>query len=422
MVKQSLCDATPHDAAEAAETVLARADLLAQCTDQDDGITRLFCSPAMAAAHELVRTWMEEAGMSTRLDAAGNLTGRYGPAEGKTLLIGSHLDTVVDAGRYDGVLGVLMGLATVEAVARRGESLPWAIEVIGFSDEEGVRYGTPFLGSRALAGAFPDSLLELTDCDGIRVDEALRQFGVEPAAIPALAVDPQQIVGYLEPHLEQTRWLEQADAPLAVVTAIAGQSRYVLDWRGPGGHAGGVPMHERADPLVAAARWIAEADEIGRAIPGLMATFGRVDVEPCVSNCIPRRAVVSLDLRHPENSVRREVAGRVLELAESIRDDCGVRLESTEQLNQTAVTLDAALNDRLVAAADNAGHRIERVVCGAGHDAAVMASCVPSTMLLVRSPGGISHAPEETVVSADVAAGLQTIDLFIRQLGESHVR
>lgn len=398
-----------------AAEVLHRAARLAACTDSPPGITRLFCSTAMARAHEATRQWMSAAGMSTRVDAAGNLIGRCGPAGGRRLLIGSHLDTVVDAGPYDGVLGVLLGIAAVEAMAERLEDLPWAIEVIAFSEEEGVRYATPFLGSRALVGDFRPELLQLADHDGVAMDKALQDFGLNSERIGEAAVEADSVVGFIEPHIEQGRSLEEAHAPLGVVAAIAGQSRRILQFSGPGGHAGGVPMEQRRDPVIAAARWASQVDDMARNIPGLTATIGRVEVQPSIANCIAVAALVSLDVRHSEDQTRARAVDDMLAAAEQIANTHGVDLEVASQLDDASVPMDADLTRDLAETIEEAGLEYVETVSGAGHDAGVVARRLPAAMLLLRSPGGVSHRPEERVDQADVAAGLQVLIQFIER-------
>ncbi len=404
---------------ELAAEVLARCDALARCSEDPQRIHRTFCSPAMGYAQRLVSEWMQSAGMTTRVDAAANLIGRLervGPHASRRVLVGSHLDTVIDAGRYDGILGVMLGIAAATALRETGAALPWALEVIGFSDEEGVRYGVPFLGSRALAGTLDAELLRLGDAEGISMSQALRDFGVDPLEIPRCAAG-DDVAAYLEAHIEQGPLLEMLGAPLAAVTAIAGQSRLSIEWTGDGGHAGTAPMQGRNDAFTAACRWSLAVERLGLETPGLVATVGRVDVDPNVPNCIPRRVRASLDVRHHEDAVRTKAVGQLIELAEAAARDSrlAVRVEYDHQ--HAAVAMDADLAERLAGSITTTGFEPQRMVSGAGHDAGVMATVAPTALLFVRSPGGVSHHPDEAVTRGDVAAALRVMVDFIQRLG-----
>ncbi len=410
---------------ERATVVLERCDALAGCSGEPGRITRVFCSPAMREAHRLVGGWMTSAGMTTRVDAAGNLIGTFYPPgcdSQRRVMIGSHLDTVVDAGRYDGILGVMMGIAAVEALRDRNTALPCAIEVIGFSEEEGVRFGTPFIGSRALAGTLDGGMLALRDADGVTVAEALEGFGAKPQAADGMrsvrecAVEAGGVVAFLEAHIEQGPQLELAGEPLGVVTAIAGQTRMTLEWTGEGGHAGTVPMAQRSDPLVAASRWMAAVDEVGRTTQGLVATVGRMEVDPNAANCIPRRVRASLDVRHANDDLWRDATRRLLEQAERIAAEATLKFSGVLNHEHTAIAMDADLTERLAGVIAAAGHEPQRMVSGAGHDAGVMATVAPTAMLFLRSPGGVSHHPDEAVMRGDVAAGLAALVQFIEEL------
>jgi allantoate deiminase len=374
----------------------------------------------MREVHRMVEHWMQEAGMKCRLDAAANLIGRYEPPgcdPARRVLIGSHLDTVVDAGRYDGILGVMLGVATIVALREAGTTLPWAVETIGFSDEEGVRYGVPFLGSRALARTFDAALLRLTDADGVSMAQALHDFGVDPLEIPRCAAGGD-IAAYLEAHIEQGPLLELQGAPLGVATAIAGQSRLSIEWTGDGGHAGTVPMTERADAFAAACRWTLAVERIGLETPDLVATVGRVDVDPNVPNCIPRRTSVSLDVRHHQDAVRSDAVRQLVELAEQIARDSRLSVRVEYDHEHAAVAMDSSLADKLMESIAAVGYEPLRMVSGAGHDAGVMAAAAPTALLFVRSPGGVSHRPDEAVTEADVAAALLAMVEFVRRLAE----
>jgi allantoate deiminase len=402
-----------------ADEAIQRCNALARCTAEPGRITRLFCTPAMREAHRLVAHWMSQAGMTTRVDAAGNLRGMYLPPgcdSGRRIVLGSHLDSVADAGRYDGVLGVVMSIAAVQALGEAAAPLPWAIEVVAFSDEEGVRFAVPFIGSRALAGTLDATMLAACDGGGATVAHALSSFDLDPAQIHECAIESGSVVAYLEPHIEQGPVLELMGEPVGVVTSIAGQTRLTLRWTGQGGHAGTAPMAQRSDPLPAACRWVAAVEDLARNTVGLTATVGRMEVEPNISNCIPRRVAVSLDVRHADDAVRRGAARRLVERAEELARSGGLSLAVEADHEHDATLMHAELVERLCRVIADRGHQPQRLVSGAGHDAGVIAGVAPAAMLFVRSPGGVSHHPDEAVLLADVAAALDVLVKFIENL------
>jgi allantoate deiminase len=360
-----------------AARVLERCDRLAEVSEEAGRLTRRFGTGAMRQANELVGGWMREAGLEVREDPLRNLIGRRG--DGPVLMLGSHLDTVVDAGRYDGPLGVLVALEAVERVAR-------PIEVVGFADEEGVRFGTAYLGSSALAGRFDPAWLELRDDEGVRLGDLVR----EP--------DPPRddVLGYVEVHIEQGPVLERLGEPVGVVTAIAGQSHAEVTFAGEAGHAGTVPHDARRDALAAAAEWILAVEQAG-------GTVGRAIVEPNVRNVIPARVTATLDLRHPDDATRRAAVDVLRRLAGRGRD---VGVEWRDLADIPAVAMD----DRLARAF---GVDV-RLASGAGHDAAMMAHVAPTAMLFVRCRGGISHHPAESVEEADVAVAVDALERLLR--------
>jgi len=395
-------------ARDGAVTLLARCAAVAECTDKPGEILRTFISPAMEEVHQRIRPWFEVAGMTVNVDRAGNLRAVYPSDSGEyaaRLLIGSHLDTVPNAGAYDGVLGVLMGLALVDALG--GRRLPYCIEVIGFSDEEGTRFGAPFIGSRALVNRLNDALLGTRDAKGITVGEALRAFREShPEAIDAALT--AQTSGYLEFHIEQGPVLESRNCALGTVEALAGQSRFNLVFRGCAGHAGTTPMDLRRDALAAAAEWMGRTEAIARGYAGLVATVGQIAAEPGGVNVIPGVVRCSLDVRHADDAVRKDAARAILGEARMVAERRGLSVEAEEYHSQPAVHFDPEMISIAEIAAERAGYAAIRMTSGAGHDAMVMAQHLPSTMIFLRSPGGVSHHPDESVLEADVAAAIHT--------------
>lgn len=402
--------------------ILQRCDRLAEKTEEPGRITRTFLSPPMKAVHRLLTGWMTEASMRVQVDSAGNIAGEYPAAkpDAPLLIIGSHLDTVVDAGRYDGVLGVLLGVALVKRLA--GRCLPFAIEVVGFSEEEGVRFGLPFIGSRARAGRLDPALLEVTDRQGQTVADLIRAFGLEPDSPPAY--EGRRLLAYLEVHTEQGPVLEEQGMPIGVVGAIAGQSRLHLTWAGRAAHAGTTPVWRRQDALAGAAEFVLAVERQAREIPGLMATVGRLEAFPGLANVIPGQVELSLDVRHPDDRIRLEVIGHLLAEAQEIADQRRLALTWQSVSSQPTVPMDPTLTGLLDQAMAARGYPSIRMVSGAGHDAMVMAEVAPAAMLFVRSPGGVSHHPDETVLPGDVLTALETAEAFVQLLAtevEPHV-
>ena len=395
--------------------IIERCQTIAGMSETPGGIARTFLCPAMHDVHRTLRGWMEEAGMTVSLDGAGNLRGLYGASapNAARLLIGSHVDTVPNAGAYDGVLGVMWGIAIVRAL--EGRRLPFAVEVIAFSEEEGVRFGVPFIGSRFVNGTLDSELLARTDAGGISVADALRNFGVEPG----LGESPQYLA-YLECHIEQGPVLDALDLPLGVVTAIVGQTRAEVRFHGAANHAGTTPMRLRRDALAAAGRWIACVERFARATPGALATVGSIHAYPGAGNVIAGEVFATLDLRHADDEVRHALTSTLRLAAEAIAKSRDLTLEWNTRLNQPAVACDLALTEMLARSVESAGYRVHRLASGAGHDAMIIATMAPIAMLFVRSPGGISHHPGESVRAADVDAALDVGLAFLRELEERH--
>ena len=399
---------------EGATRVMRRCAAVAQITERPGEIVRTFLSPSMDEVHRTMRPWMEAAGMTVAVDRAGNLRGVY-PASADEdqprLLIGSHLDTVPNAGAYDGVLGVLMGIALVESIS--GGTLPFAIEVVGFSDEEGTRFGAPFLGSRALVGELSGSLLDCADDGGSTVRQALEEFAARrPGAVDPLL--PPRSVAWLEFHIEQGPVLENRNLPLGVVEGLAAQSRSHVIFRGHAGHAGTTPMNLRHDALAAAAEWITLSEELAERFEGVVATVGQMQVEPGAVNVIPGLVRCSLDVRHATDAVRDATLRAIYEEARAVGKRRGVAVEMETYHVHPAVRFDAALVDLADRAIAQAGHPAIRMTGGAGHDAMILAPHIPSAMIFLRNPGGISHHPDESVAEQDVAAGLHAGMCFLQ--------
>ena len=380
---------------------MQRCEELGTVSEEKGRLTRTFASPAMRKANALVGGWMKRAGLKVHVDPAFNLLGRWPCARrsAKTLLLGSHLDTVRDAGKYDGPLGVLVALAAVQLMRARGVSLPFHVEIAGFSDEEGVRYQTTYLGSRALAGT-------LTRADLARVEEK----GIEKARRKR-----GEFLAYAEVHIEQGPVLEQQKLSVGVVSGIAGQSRLRVEFIGEAGHAGTVPMALRRDALAAAAELVLAVEKCG-----ITATVGQLSVQPGASNVIPGHTALTLDVRDSQDS-RRQTAVRDLKAqAQAIARRRRVKMIWSPVQETAAVACDFALTEVLCEAVARHEREVFSLPSGAGHDAAALAAICPVAMLFVRCRRGISHHPAEAVRTGDVAKAIAVLAEFIEKLGARH--
>ena len=400
---------------EQARRVMVECGRIATMTEEPGRITRRFLTPPVRAVHEYLRVRMQELGMQVHVDAAGNLRGLWQSqnASGKRLVMGSHIDTVPDAGAYDGVLGVVVALEWVRIAKEL--KFPINIEVIAFSEEEGVRFGVPFIGSRAVAGRFDEDILEAKDSDGVTLEAAIRAFGLDPGLIGKAELD-KDAVGFVEVHIEQGPVLESESLSVAVVTAIVGQTRLTFEFIGHANHAGTTPMRLRHDALAAAAEWIAKVETLALATDGLVATVGKVVVEPNAGNVVPGAVKVSLDVRHAIDSTRKEAIEKLIESVDAIAARRSLTVKRTRQMDQPAVPMDERLTSFLADAIEAIGLPVKMMSSGAGHDAMVMAARVPTAMLFLRSPGGISHHPAEAVLEGDVEASLGVGRKFLERL------
>jgi len=398
-----------------AHIVMQRCDTLAGFSEEPDRLTRRFATAALRDANTAVVGWMRAAGMAVRQDALGNLIGRYEAEQpgAKTLLLGSHLDSVIDAGKYDGPLGVLVALACVQRLYDQGRRLPIAIELFGFADEEGVRYHTTYLGSQVVAGTLAPATLELADADGITVAQAIRAFGGDPSRLADARRSGDDLLGYCEVHIEQGPVLEARDLPVGVVSAIAGQSRVAVDLIGMAGHAGTVPMDLRQDALCAAADLVLAAEALARDTPGLVATVGQLDAQPGASNVIPGRATLSLDVRHQDDARRQQALAQLRQRAAQIAAARRIALDWRIAQESRALACDPALTERLAQAVGALGYPLLSLPSGAGHDGVAISALTPIAMLFVRCKGGISHNPAESVDQADVGVAIDVLGRFL---------
>ena len=405
-----------------AAQVMQRIDALAMISDEPGRLTRTYGSPAMRRANDLVAGWMRDAGMTIEVDPIGNLIGRYAgdPTATKTFLLGSHLDTVRDAGKFDGVLGVLVALACIQHLHETGRRLPFALDLAGFADEEGARFQSTYLGSRVLAGTFDHGDLKRTDASGLTLREAILRFGGDPEALHGARLTPEQMLGYAEVHIEQGPVLQEMDLPVGVVTAIAGQTRIAAAFDGRAAHAGTTPMASRRDALLAAGRLARDVETIVARQPGLLATVGQIEVPSGASNVVPGRARLTLDVRHAEDDARKAACELIETTAHYVASHRRVGLEWNIVQSEPAVRSAAELTGLLKKAAAKHAREVLELPSGAGHDAAALAAIMPMAMLFVRCKDGISHHPDESVAEDDVLVATRVLGRFLELLAKKH--
>lgn len=425
MTSASLLRAAPDVIAAAARRVMARCEELARVSAAAASIERVYLSPEHARVNRLAAEWMRELGMRTWQDAAGNQVGRIGDPAAPALMLGSHLDTVLDAGRYDGIAGVLMALEVVRLlrvpVGRDGDAagdgwtvpLPFAIEVVAFSDEEGTRFGKALLGSSAAAGTWSDAWWELTDADGVSLRRAFLEFGLDPARVGEAARRPDELVGYLEAHIEQGPELDRAGEPLAVVSSIASARRFQLVVEGEARHAGGTPYDMRRDALLGASEAALAVERICSAEHHIVGTVGRFEAFPGAVNVIPGEVQFSLDLRGEFDGERDRVWDALARELDEIMGRRALRWRSREVHSAPAVFCAPLLQDVVAggirAALPPRSDAPPVIFSRAGHDGMSLGAVTDVGMLFLRNPDGVSHHPDESVSAGDVAHGIRAL-------------
>ncbi|MFT4286947.1 allantoate amidohydrolase [Nocardioides sp.] len=403
-----------------AEEVLYRCSELDRFSANPRHLERVHLTKEHAAANAAAATWLERAGLRTWVDAAGNLWARReGPApDSPALVLGSHLDTVPDAGSFDGMLGVVMAIAVAERL--REVALPFALEVVGFSDEEGTRFGKALLGSQAVAGVWDPDWWELRDRDGVTLHQAFLDFGLDPRRVGEAARDPRSIVAYLEAHIEQGPELEAADRSLGYVTTIAGARRFRLSVVGEARHAGGTPYPRRRDALVGAGEAIVAIERLAKD-SDCIATVGRLEVTPGAVNVIPGRADFSLDLRAASDAERDEMWEVIQQTIGEICTRRRLRFEPVENHSAPAAPCAPWLQQAIIDGI-RVGEPTDQEPMGlwsrAGHDAMAIAEIADIGMLFVRCHDGISHHPAEDVREIDVARGLDAFEQAVLRVAE----
>ena len=398
-------------------TLMQWSDTIGAWSEAEDGLTCSYMTPVHRRTAEQIAAWMRDAGMEVQIDAVGNVVGRYlSDAPGaKTLMTGSHYDTVRDGGKYDGRLGILLPIVLLRHLHERGERLPFHVEVVGFAEEEGVRFKSTFLGSNAIIGQFDMALLDKADADGVTMRQALTDAGHDPAAIPSIARDPAQLLGFVEVHIEQGPVLLEQGLAAGVVTAIAGSSRYLVELTGLASHAGTTPMNMRRDAAAAAAEIVLMVEQRCGKAPSLVGTVGQLEVPSGSVNVIPGHCKLSLDIRAADDVVRLAAVKDILDSIGAICAKRQVEAKVEQIVSASAAPCAPWLMDQLGAAVKRAGLPRYDLASGAGHDAMAMAKITDVAMLFTRcGNGGISHNRLETMTADDAELAAQVMLDFLR--------
>jgi allantoate deiminase len=394
------------------EEIVGRINRLAEISESAGNLTRVFLTAEHRAAADLLMRWMRDAGMRAHLDAIGNICGRYeGARPGlPCLMLGSHYDTVRDAGKWDGPLGLITAIACIADLNRRGRRLPFAIEVTGFADEEGVRFASTLLGSRAVAGTFNENVLGTRDKSGVSMREALVEFGLDPDRVGAAARIKSELLAYIELHIEQGPVLEKHNLPVGVVSAIAGATRLAARLTGVAGHAGTVPMALRRDALAGAAECVSRIEELCRADRGgLVGTVGNIQAMPGATNVIPGQADFTIDMRAPTDTHRKQAVSDIVRQIEAIAERRELQLQMDVTHENRTVPCAPWLKAQVAEAVAAEGYPVFELPSGAGHDGMAIVDIADIGMIFVRCRGGVSHHPAEHVDLADADAGARVL-------------
>ncbi|MCP3870046.1 MAG: allantoate amidohydrolase [Gammaproteobacteria bacterium] len=407
----------------AAARILERINFLAGHSETPSGLTRRYLTPEHAAANQTVAQWMKEAGMAVETDSVGNVIGRYEglrPELG-SILVGSHLDSVPDGGRFDGTLGVITAIECVRQLYQTGRKLRHSVEIIGFGDEEGARFHTAFLGSRGFIGDLDPEVLKICDDKGTSLAQAMGQFQLDPTQINQNPKVPGDIACYLELHIEQGPVLQHHDLPVGIVSAIYGQTRAKIQLTGQTEHAGTVPMAVRRDALAGAAQTVLEIEAICNSYSdvGVLGTVGQIIPHPGASNVIAGSCSLTLDLRAPDDDNRQRVLETIEKRLEKLASQRGLQSSLTVVYNNEAVQCTPRLTKLISEAVSTLGVQPLSLGSGAGHDAVIMSSITDVGMIFVRCRDGISHSPDEFVSVEDLEAGFRLLQTTLELVSQS---
>lgn len=401
--------------AKSHSTALQRIEILGAISDREGQLVRTFLSPANRRAAMCVLDWMGQLGMTISHARDGTIRGILPGSNplAKPLLLGSHLDTVIDAGKYDGALGIIAALAALEALAEENAVLPYPVHVLGFSDEEGTRFHTTYLGSRAVVGALDEATLQARDANGISLRQCLESEGWDEGAEEILYT-AGGVLGYVELHIEQGRVLESYGEAACAVAGISGQSRLSVTLTGRADHAGTTPMALRRDALAGAAACILAAESLACSQPPLVITVGKIEVHPGASNSVPQSATFTIDLRHPEDEARRNYLKELHDSFSKIAADRQLALEWIPVQDSDAVACDPMLTRQLLEALHDVTATKRLLHSGAGHDAVALTTLGPVAMIFVRCRDGLSHHPDEYASPEDIATGIEVLTRFLK--------
>lgn len=416
-IKDSLLSA--QESIQLAEQVMAYCEQLSAFTQTVGIMDRRYLTPEHRETNDQIARWAGESKLQHWQDFAGNQWVRF-PSEqenAKRLILGSHIDTVPNGGKYDGILGVVAPLVLLKHFAQIGVKFDFHIDVVGFGDEEGTRFGTTLLGSSAISGKWQSRWRELTDENGVTLAQAMYDFGLDVSKVSEAQIDSNQVLAYLELHIEQGPVLEEKSLPISAVNGIAGARRFEITVEGHAGHAGTVPMNLRADPLVIVSQWVTEVSSRAKATCGsdypVVATVGRLEVSPGAVNVIPGKVELTLDIRSISDDARDELSDELFKTLENKAEHNGLQLRVIQTHNASSVVCDSRLTNSLSNIVKNITGEPTVLTSGAGHDAMALADIVPTTMMFVRCKGGVSHHPDESVEPDDVAVALQALERFV---------
>lgn len=415
------------DSGQLGRKIFEYIDALAELSEHPDHLTRRSLTREHKQANQMVEKWMLEAGMTTYTDPMGNIVGRYAEqteqhnsspgsdsALTPALLMGSHLDTVRNGGRYDGMLGVVVPLVCISALHDAGVRLPYAVEIVGFCDEEGVRFPSTLLGSRAIAGSLSEDILEQRDENGISIAEALRDFGLDPTNLKAAQRAAKDYLGFVEIHIEQGPVLETANIPVGVVSAISGAARYKVAVTGLAGHAGTVPMPLRQDALTGTAECLLAIEQVCNNQTDLVATVGQIQVQPGATNVIPGNVDFTIDVRSSDDTIRHTAEQTLTSLFAQIADRRKLVICPLKTYEASSVNCDDALTGQLASTIESCGYPLQTLPSGAGHDAMALAELTRIAMLFVRCKGGVSHHPDESITVEDAQSVANVLLKFLQ--------
>lgn len=403
------------DIAQLAWTWLEDIALCSETNNPDvEGVTRLCASHEHKQANQKLSEWMGSAGMEVRMDNAANLIGRYTSQSehAKTLIFGSHQDTVPNGGKYDGILGVILPIALIHYLHQHAIALPFNIDVVAFSDEEGTRFQSTLLGSKAISGTFEPSMLAAEDAAGITMRDALVQFGCQPELIAQDAYQPGDVLGFVELHIEQGPQLEASQLPVGIVTAITGIERHILSIKGKAGHAGTVPMDMRQDALVGAAKAIDMFDLLCKREADLVGVVGKITNYPNGVNVIPQQTDITIELRSPNDASRFAARDEIYSNIQSIMDSYHLEYDLKQIYDQSAVDCSPLLSQQLAKSVEMAGIKPKYLFSGAGHDGLAVCQLTDIAMLFMRCKAGVSHHPDEAISLSDLAVAAEVLFHF----------